>query len=484
MILQALNHYYERLIERQEPGLSPMGYSPEKISYSILLNLDGTVAQVQDIRDTSGKKPLPRSLNVPQPEKRTVGIKPNVLWDKTSYVLGCSATSKRADKEHEAFTILHLEALTQETDDGMVALRNFLLRWKSENFEPPIFNTEMLDTNMVFRLAGDELRYLHERPAAQVLRSRLATAQADDVLWGTCLVTGDALPLARLHPPIKGVNGAQSSGASLISFNLDAFASYGKAQGENAPISELAAFAYTTVLNHLLRRSDHNRQRLQIGDATVVFWAEAATSAEAAAAESLFSDALDPPDDEQEAENVRRALEAAAKGRPLRSVDPLLHEDTRMYVLGLSPNASRLSVRFWEVNTLGKLVANLARHEKDLRIEPNPWKKAPSAWRLALATAPSRDGRAKSDDVSPHLAGELMRSILAGVLGSGTAAPGGGWSTSRFGQSAALGDGIDSEVNLATQFCRQLAGHGEAQLLFAAQAKVASASILLDPDHP
>ncbi|MCW5651670.1 MAG: type I-C CRISPR-associated protein Cas8c/Csd1 [Ramlibacter sp.] len=414
MILQALSRNYERLIDRQEPGLSPMGYSPEKISYAILLNPDGTVAQVQDIRDTSGKKPLPRPLNVPQPEKRTVGIKPNVLWDKTSYVLGCSATSKRSDKEHEAFKASHLEALTDETDEGLVALRNFLQSWAPDQFKPPLFNTDMLDSNMVFRLAGDELRYLHDRPAAQMLRARLSTAQTDDVLEGACLVTGDRLPLARLHPPIKGVYGAQSSGASLVSFNLDAFASYGKTQGENAPISELAAFAYTTVLNHLLRRGDHNRQRLQIGDATVVFWAEAPSNAEASAAESLFSDALEPPDDEQEAEKVRRALEAVAKGRPLRDIDPQLHEDTRMYVLGLSPNASRLSIRFWEVNTLGRLVENLARHEKDLRIEPTPWKKAPSAWRLALATAPSRDGRAKSDDVSPQLAGELMRSILTG----------------------------------------------------------------------
>ena len=35
-------------------------------------------------------------------------------------------------------------------------------------------------------------------------------------------------------------------------------------------------------------------------------------------------------------------------------------------------------------------------------------------WRLALATAPSRDGRAKSEDIPPQLAGELMRAILSG----------------------------------------------------------------------
>ncbi len=417
MILQALNRYYQRLLERQEPGLSPFGYSPEKISYEILLARDGAVVQVNDIRDTSGKKPVPRMLNVPQSEKRTVDIKSNVLWDKTSYVLGCSATSRRADKEHEAFKALHLKVLADEKDEGLVALRTFLQNWTPEQFQLPYFRSDMLDTNMVFRLDGERL-YLHERPAAQALRARLGADEDSETLLGVCLVTGEVQLLARLHPPIKGVNGAQSSGASIVSFNLNAFASYGKTQGENAPVSELAAFAYTTVLNHLLRRGGHNRQRLQIGDATVVFWAEAADADQAAAAELLFSDALDPPTDEQEAEKVRRALDAVAMGRPLRDIDPKLHEDTRMYVLGLSPNAARLSIRFWEVGTLGRLVRHLAQHEQDIRLEPLPWKKAPSAWRLALATAPSRKKQdryeASAADIPPQLAGELMRSILNG----------------------------------------------------------------------
>jgi CRISPR-associated protein Csd1 len=54
-------------------------------------------------------------------------------------------------------------------------------------------------------------------------------------------------------PPSRGL-GAQSSGANIVSFNLDAFTSYGKSQGANAPVGKPAAFAYTTALNHLLAR--------------------------------------------------------------------------------------------------------------------------------------------------------------------------------------------------------------------------------------
>ncbi|MDR2212575.1 MAG: type I-C CRISPR-associated protein Cas8c/Csd1 [Pseudomonadales bacterium] len=421
MILQSLYANYQRLLSRQEPGLSAFGYSPEKISYEIVLALDGAVVGVNNIRVTSGKKSVPRILEVPQPPKRASGIKPCFMWDKTSYVLGVSATSQRVDKEHEAFKALHRQCLSDQTDPGLRAFLAFLDAWTPERFQPPQFKGEMRDTNFVFRLDGEKA-YLHEHAAAQKVWARLlgGDGEKEKSFEGLCLITGERGPLARLHPPIKGVKGkgAQSSGASIVSFNLDAFGSYGKHQGENAPISEQAAFAYTTLLNHLLRHGEDNRQRLQIGDATVVFWAEAEDAQQAQAAESLFQLLIDHrSDDAQEAEKLHRVLDDVAQGRPrpLASLDPKLDEGTRMFVLGLAPNVSRLSIRFWQADTLEVFVERMAEHERDLRIEPVPWKIPPSAWRLALATAPSREGRAKSDDVAPQLVGELMRAVLSGA---------------------------------------------------------------------
>lgn len=431
MILQALYHYYQRLLARGEEGLASFGYSPEKISYEILLAPDGRVVDVNDIRDTSGKKPLPRLMNVPQPEKRTVGIKSNFLWDKTSYVLGVSATSKRADKEHEEFKTLHRESLAGTEDAGLKALLAFLAAWTPERFAQPQspFNEEMLDANMVFRLDGEKT-YLHERPAAHALRATLLAAQEEDALTGPCLVTGERTTLARLHPSIKGVTGSQTNGASIASFNDDAYLSYfgsltkaTSAKKENntgasAPVSIQAAFAYTTVLNHLLRRSDHNRQRIQIGDASVVFWAEAEDTEQAQEAEFTFESLLeDPPDDSQEAARVRAVLEQVSKGRPLSELNPKLQDSTRMYVLGLAPNASRISIRFWEVGTLGTFAKRLAQHEHDMRIDPVPWKTAPAARRVVLATVPNREGAMpKMDDAFDNLVGEFMRAVLSGGL--------------------------------------------------------------------
>lgn len=411
MILSALNDYYLRLAEQE--AVPVFGFSQEKISYALVLSAEGELVDVLDVRDSSGKKPQPKSLTVPQPPKRASNISPCFLWDKTSYVLGTSAkASTRTAQEHQAFKTLHLQCLIDQNDPSLKALSIFLESWSPEQFQAPLFNEEMLDANVVFRLDGEQ-KYLHELPAAQLLRAKLlAGAEANS---GLCLVSGENLPLARLHPAIKGVNGAQSSGASIVSFNLDSFGSYGKSQGANAPVSEAAAFAYTTVLNHLLRRDEHNRQRLQIGDASVVFWALADTPEKAGNAELLFADLLSPPsDDAQEAAKVRTVLDAVAQGRPLRELGLDLDEGTQLFVLGLAPNASRLSIRFWQTGSLGVFARRLAEHYQDLHIEPLPWKTEPAIWRLLYATVPSRDGKAKAEDISPQLAGEITRAVLTG----------------------------------------------------------------------
>lgn len=411
MILAALNDYYLRLAGQDKVPV--FGYSKENISYALVLSAKGDLVDVLDVRDKSGKKPQPKRLTVPQSEKRTIGIKPNFLWDKSSYVLGVSAKAiGRSNQEHQAFKNLHQQCLIDELDPSLQALLAFLDSWSPDRFQAPLFSEEMLDANFVFRLEGEQ-SYLHEQPAAQLLRAKLLTSSKSRK--GLCLVTGQWLPLARLHPAIKGVNGAQSSGASIVSFNLESFCSYDKSQGSNAPISEAVAFAYTMALNHLLRRDEHNRQRMQIGDASVVFWAIADTLEEASNAELVFADLLSPAsDDVRKAAKLRCILDAVAMGCSLRDLGLQLDENTQLFVLGLVPNAARLSVRFWQTGSLGLFARRLAEHYQDLHIEPAPWKNEPAIWRLLYATAPSRDGKAKAEDVTPQLAGEITRAVLTG----------------------------------------------------------------------
>ena len=427
MILQSLARYYERLSGQEGCSLAPRGFSPEQISYEIVLDRDGKVVSVDDIQDVSGKKSRPRILLVPQGEKRAAGIKSNFLWDKTSYVLGVSNSSKRADREHQAFRELHLGRLAGAADEGLVALQKFLQRWQPEMYEQGMFTEDMKDKNFVFRLDGQRER-LHERQAAkrlimQCLEAGPADEKAGDTAGGSvmmCLVSGEVAKSARLHPSLKGVDGAQSSGASLVSFNQASFTSYGKEQGDNAPVSNAMVFAYTTALNHLLRRDEHNRQRLRVGDTTVVFWAEVnddETGRAAAACEDMLASFLSPKaDDASETDRVRAVLESIRCGRPLSEVDARLDASARVYVLGLAPNASRLSVRFWLTDSFGALLDNLAQHREDMRLLPEyPGYVFPSPWGLALATVPNREGqKPKMDDAFSNLVGDMLRAIISG----------------------------------------------------------------------
>jgi CRISPR-associated protein Csd1 len=411
-VLQALDRYYDRMEARGEA--EPLGFSREKIGFAVELSADGEPVAVIDLRIQSGKRLAPRLLSVPAALKRTVAIAPNFLWDKTAYALGRTAGSaKRTAQEHEAFRALHRDLLAGSNDPGLVALRRFLESWRPERFDSVPFLVEMLDSNIVFRLEGD-LGFVHERDAARELSTRRQVGAAQDSVF--CLVTGRRAPAQRLHPTIKGVNGAQTSGAALVSFNLDAFTSYGKEQGDNAPTSEQAAFRYGAALNGLLERDSRNRLRRGIGDATVVFWADTSAIEDegaARAAEDCFAQWTEPPNDESEAKKVREQLARIAAGEPIEELKLGLDARTKFHVLGLSPNAARLSIRYWLSDDFGAFVERLARHYRDLTIEPPPWgTRLPSIeWLLTKTTA----AQEKAENVQPVLAGELTRAVLQGM---------------------------------------------------------------------
>lgn len=420
-VLSELAALYDR--RAAKAGWARPGYSVEKIGGEVELDADGGVLAIRSLMAPDAKgKPQARPMSVPA-VKRTSGIKPAFLWDKTAYALGVTAVKgsdgkplkddagdlipgegPRTEAEHAAFREAHLELLADATAPGLVALRHFVERWSPDDFAAASHPAGVIDQNLVFRF-GDDL--VHDLPEAVAL---LLAAEGGEA--APCLVTGREGPTARLHPSIKGVMGAQSSGASLVSFNNDAEASHGKRQGENAPVSEAAAFAYATALNALLAKGSRNSLRL--GDATVAFWAQGAGEEEA---EDLFAQLLSGPakEDDAGAENrVRARLVEIAAGRMPVGTD--LDPATRVFVLGLAPNAARLAVRFWHPGTLGDIARHVARFWEECAIEPSPFRtragpRPPRPWALLYETA----ALAKAENIPPLLGGGLMRAVLTGA---------------------------------------------------------------------
>lgn len=431
-ILQSLARRYDRLALAGEAPVP--GFAPSQISFTIVLDREGRYVTTQDERIGDGKKLRPRTWPAPAAPKRTVAIASGAFWDKTSYVFGrtapdatVSATKQAKDaerlvKEHAAFLARHEKLLAGSDDAGCAALLAFLRQWSPECYDTLKDAAAMLDQNVAFRLEG-EVGFIHDRPAAHAaLIAEVAAADAAPL--GMCLVTGNVAPIARLHPSIKGVPGAQSSGAALVSFNHDSFTSYGKTQGANASVSEAAAFAYATALNGLLASSRTNAKgrpiypnRVMLGETTVPFWAEHG-DAESIARVMLgdeeetedFGDAL-PVDERTETTKLSDVLHKMQDGIPLRDAAPEMDPASRVYVLGLSPNAARLSVRFWVEQSLADFTQHFQQHWADLRLDPPPHPWPPPLWRLLLELAPQR----KSENIPPHLSGEVMRAILTGL---------------------------------------------------------------------
>lgn len=431
MILQHLNDFYYRLLEYRNPdtGLAPVpphGFSEENISYCLVLSKDGDLLNIQDIRESNEHKIRPKRLNVPQSFKRPgTAPRPFYLWDKTSYVLGVERSKNRRAssdalweislKNHKAFVDLHLEWLKNQSSAELIAVRQFLLAWNPDRFSQHPFSLEHLDSNLVFRVEGHST-YVHESIAARELWLSLLTASLSEKsrlqrTRTTCLITGDKSHLSRLHPAIKGVYGGQSSGGSLVSFNAEAYESLGKTQGENAPVSERAAFAYTTALNYLLRREKGHC--LLIAGTSTVFWAKADNIATEIMAIEVFSSILNPATHTLPSGSSLRTLVAKlAQGERLEDIIPELDPDIRFFILGLAPNSSRISVRYWFDGNFREVGEHLSEHWFDMQIAPLPWATTdpPSIWRFLIETAPAK----KSENICPKLTGEWLRSILTG----------------------------------------------------------------------
>ncbi len=421
MILQALVKHYQRLADEPDSDIAPFGFSRQNIGFTVVLTPTGELHGIERLAVEAGGKSRALSLVVPgQGKPPGSGVNPCLLWDNATYMLGAVPEGRDpawARTRWEAFRDRHLGLRTEIDDPGFDAVCAFLKQWDPDQLEGR-GDLDALQANFgVFSLRG-VTGYIHEREAILAWwRGQLDADAPDDAaggVTGQCLVTGDTATLARLHEPkIKGVSGAQTSGAAIVSFNLDAFASHGKEQGYNAPVSEAAAFEYATGLNALLADRDH---RVQLGDTTCVFWTERPTLAEkafgAALGESDFWQAAEEGEaDDREAltrGRVRDFFQRLRAGREA-AAGALGDEDVPFYVLGLSPNASRISVRFWHVSTVAEMADRLADHVRRLEMVGRNEDEPPLTLRqLLLETA------REPKDIPPQLAGEVARAIVTG----------------------------------------------------------------------
>ena len=410
MILQALVRCYESLAAAGK--LEKPGWSMVKVSWGLELTPEGQIQRLWplEIADAKGKK-RPQLIKLPAQTKKTVGVVSNFLCENSSYILGHDNKGKpeRSLECFKACAARHREILTEVDHPMAKAILRFFAGWNPQTAEEnavlaPEWEEILKGGNLVFCMDGV---YAQDVPE---IAQAWDEAYADDenAEMGRCLVTGQKAPVAILHPSIKGIVGAQSSGAALVSFNAPSLESFGKddrdkqGQGRNAPVSTYAAFAYTEALNYLLREPAYHSR---LGDTTLIYWAEGAEEEYSSAmAGMMFSDNM-------EQEDLKDVMEALSSGKTVLWNKLPLNPDNRFYILGIAPNAARLAVRFFLQNTFGSFAANLDRHQKRLEIVRPAFdeREGLSVWSLLRETANpnSRDKKPPEPLVSA-----LMRAVL------------------------------------------------------------------------
>ena len=410
MILQALVRCYESLAAAGK--LEKPGWSMVKVSWGLELTPEGQIQRLWplEIADAKGKK-RPQLIKLPAQTKKTVGVVSNFLCENSSYILGRDNKGKpeRSLECFKACAARHREILAEVEHPMAKAILRFFAGWNPQTAEEnavlaPEWEEILKGGNLVFCMDGV---YAQDVPE---IAQAWDEAYADDenAEMGRCLVTGQKAPVAILHPSIKGIVGAQPSGATLVGFNAPSLESFGKddrdkqGQGRNAPVSTYAAFAYTEALNYLLREPAYHSR---LGDTTLIYWAEGAEEEYSSAmAGMMFSDNM-------EQEDLKDVMEALSSGKTVLWNKLPLNPDNRFYILGIAPNAARLAVRFFLQNTFGSFAANLDRHQKRLEIVRPAFdeREGLSVWSLLRETANpnSRDKKPPEPLVSA-----LMRAVL------------------------------------------------------------------------
>lgn len=408
MILQALVQHYENLAGQDK--VSKPGWCHAKVSYLIDLKEDGTIKEIIPLKreEERGKKKVwvSETICVPEMVTRSSCVSANFLCDNAKYFLGIDAdgTGQRVIECFQAAKARHLSILKDSESMMAKAICRYFEHWNPETAqENPVVKEHWEELNdggnLIFGMGGhyaqddEQIKRIWEKQQEQKGEGQV----------GTCLVTGQKTKIARIHRGIKGVPGAQSSGAALVSFNAPAFESYGKEQSYNAPVGQYAEFAYTTALNYLLNQREY---RFPMWDSMVVFWAESGEQEY----QRIFFSSLDPQPDNQE--QIRKVFENLKRGIWVDLEDINLDMNQKFYILCLAPNAARLSVRFFYQNSFGNILKNIENHYSRMEIVRPSWEnRAYLGIRPMLMETVNQKSKDKSP--VPNMAAMVLKAVLS-----------------------------------------------------------------------
>lgn len=353
MILQQLVKDYDRILqygsdagEDEEEAQSeevPSMFEVEPVRWLIALDLSGNYLNAIPLAG-GGKKD--KGLPMPRPKRIRSGmtIRPFLLADDRSYVLGDVTEDHRSEEKHAEFIALTEQCAEETKLTAVNAVLTFLAHRKKSPAGLP-FDNILPGEVITFEVGGETL--IQNRRIAEFWSDYAGDAQKKSEPM-TCMVCFNARPAIRRMPSMiktgnKGIPGGQSSGMALISANSTVFESYGLKEATNSPLCSECAEKIMKAIKALLS-NDQTSFRVG-GTVAYTFWSPSKEG------EKVFSNLRQPNPAE-----VKSLLESYQKGQQRR-----LKNRTAFYALALSANAARAVVRDWLTTTVGHVEDNLAQ---------------------------------------------------------------------------------------------------------------------------
>lgn len=421
MILQALTEYYNRKASDPDSSIAPEGWEWKEIPFLILITDKGAFQCLVDTRENDNGKQKSKKFLIPRAEIRSGSNswqKTNILWDHYGYLLGHPKTESLKDIElaKKQLNTFHekIKYLGQflSNDSSFIAVINF---YRNDQMEK-VFHDEkwpecskITGCNMSFCVSRPDNILFNSAIIKDYINSQNETINNEDDgdkdsnnIEGICLITGQKGVIKRTH----GRTPINKDTKSLIAIQKSSgYDSYGKSQAYNAPVGKKAEFAYTTALNTLLKNENN---RFQLADASVVFWAEKKTDNNFDLESNFKWFIDDPPKDDPDrgVQAVKALYNSPHTGKQVGD------DDCRFYILGLSPNSARISVRIWKCGTITEFSSRIRQHFDDFKIDRGV--KDPEFQSLGQVLR-SVVLEYKSDNIPPNLAGKVIESVLDGT---------------------------------------------------------------------
>lgn len=424
MLINDLCLFYDQLVRNGTIHPKEYKFSNIPVDYLVLLSQTGNIQEIIEWTVLNTKnKPIPKIEKLPKRLDKSNAIVSNILEHDCRFLFGIEATKegeiitedKKNQQRWQVNQLTNLSFLEEINSPIVQAYCALLKTWQPEQAlnNPALVQLcqkekqKLRQKKIIFGCLDEnkEIQLLH-KDAAFLEKWIDTESESTDVIGQSAISLEENQPIARLHHFIKGIPGSQANGASLVSFNADAFTHNGKEQAYSANISETDMLKYTTALNYLIHSPIHTT-RLQ--NLTLISFILSNLPNDQPIEQVNLNEWLikhQTPEENTILDKLKNLNQAMDNGTVTQEQLDEINQYTCV-TIGLEANAARIMPKFYEKQLLFSMYQHIANVQQQLKLTDDDLPL--SVWRMVYEVIPTVK---KRREASPDLDITLAQRVL------------------------------------------------------------------------